>query len=492
MASAKDVRDILELPSQPANAAASGAAASDAGPAIPNQPFNLKPPPPPRNRSSQEQVTIATTTESSSTAVETLPLASTSLSSHSRKSKDTIDGIPRELYALIGDNAPSLAAVRKELGLDKDKGGVGGIGRNRSSKQQQLAPGRWEWTSFTPAHHPAKGHLTLGHWRRRSANDSQSAPADPRDETFAGFGSATHAPNVMQYSQYEYDHHLADPDWSAQETAYLWSLLQAYDLRFHIVADRYAYLPQGGRSGQDDAKYAWPPPMISRKAALTKQQQQQQQSSATEPRERRTTRSLGGAAASAAKPNLASAQASRLSTPMLSEDADMSPAAAPRFGDVRTRSLEEIKHRYYSVCQKLIRARPSADESVKEKLLRAHEFDKGREIARKRQADSLFHLTKAQIQEEEALYVELKKMEAIEKRYKVEREELMKVVGGLESGVFKPTGEALPLGPNGEVVKQGQGNRVFSNGAAFGVGVNRTVDGMLVGSSSDKVSFEAE
>lgn len=459
MASAKDVRDILEL-SQPA-----AAAAPDAAAAIPSQPFNLKPPPPPRNRSSQEQVTIATASLSTATDV-----APASTASASRKAKDTIDGIPRELYALIGDNAPSLAAVRKELGLDKGKSGAGGIGRNRS----KLAPGRWEWTSFTPAHHPAKDHLTLGHWRRRV--DGQPAP-DPRDETFAGYGSATHAPNVMQYSQYEYDHHLADPDWTAQETAYLWSLLQAYDLRFHIVADRYAYLPQGGRSGQDDAKYSWPPPMISRKAALSKQQQ----APAAESRERRTTRSLGGTA------HAASAQVSRLSTPLLSEDADTSPAT-PRSGDVRTRSIEDIKHRYYSVCQKLIRVRPSADESVKEKLLRAHEFDKHREIARKRQADALFHLTKAQIQEEEALYVELKKMEAIDKRYKVEREELMKIVGGLESGVFKPTGEVIPLGPNGEVVKQGQGNRVFTNGASFGVGVNRTVDGVLVGGSSDKVS----
>jgi DNA methyltransferase 1-associated protein 1 len=50
-----------------------------------------------------------------------------------------------------------------------------------------------------------------------------------------------HAPSVMEYSQYEYDQHLADPDWTVQETAYLFSLLREYDLRFIIAADRYAY-----------------------------------------------------------------------------------------------------------------------------------------------------------------------------------------------------------------------------------------------------------
>jgi DNA methyltransferase 1-associated protein 1 len=45
----------------------------------------------------------------------------------------------------------------------------------------------------------------------------------------------------MEYSQYEYDLHLADPNWTAHETAYLFDMLRVYDLRFIVVADRYEY-----------------------------------------------------------------------------------------------------------------------------------------------------------------------------------------------------------------------------------------------------------
>ena len=51
----------------------------------------------------------------------------------------------------------------------------------------------------------------------------------------------------MEYSQFEYDQHLIDPDWTVQETAYLFDLLKIYDLRFVVAADRYEY-----RSGKGD------------------------------------------------------------------------------------------------------------------------------------------------------------------------------------------------------------------------------------------------
>jgi DNA methyltransferase 1-associated protein 1 len=56
------------------------------------------------------------------------------------------------------------------------------------------------------------------------------------------FGSFNlHGPSVMEYSQYEYDQHLGDSDWTAQETTYMFNLLREYDLRFIVVADRYRY-----------------------------------------------------------------------------------------------------------------------------------------------------------------------------------------------------------------------------------------------------------
>jgi DNA methyltransferase 1-associated protein 1 len=45
----------------------------------------------------------------------------------------------------------------------------------------------------------------------------------------------------MEYSQFEYDQHLADLDWTSHETTYLFDLLRTYDLRFIVAADRYEY-----------------------------------------------------------------------------------------------------------------------------------------------------------------------------------------------------------------------------------------------------------
>jgi hypothetical protein len=104
----------------------------------------------------------------------------------------------------------------------------------------------------------------------------------------------------------------------------------------------------------------------------------------------------------------------------------------------------------------------------------------GKEIQRKRNADALFHLTRPQIIEEEALYMELKKMEQTERRYRGEREDLMRRVNGLESGVLWPSA-SVPGGPGTE------GNRVFGNGMAVGIGAQRARDGTVVG--VDKVRF---
>ena len=48
----------------------------------------------------------------------------------------------------------------------------------------------------------------------------------------------------------------------------------------------------------------------------------------------------------------------------------------------------------------------------------------------------MFHLTTAEIAEEEALYVEVKRMEQNERRYRVDRDALMRTVVGLDSGLI--------------------------------------------------------
>lgn len=76
------------------------------------------------------------------------------------------DGISRELFALIGDNAPSLAAAA-EVGIKfKDRPKV----RRKAAK--------WEWRRFTPS---SRSGFELGHWVR--AMDGQQTHGELREAT---------------------------------------------------------------------------------------------------------------------------------------------------------------------------------------------------------------------------------------------------------------------------------------------------------------------
>ncbi|KAK7061914.1 SWR1-complex protein 4 [Favolaschia claudopus] len=100
------------------------------------------------------------------------------------------------------------------------------------------------------------------------------------------------------------------------------------------------------------------------------------------------------------------------------------------------RSMEDIKDRYCSICRKLIRSRPwTGDESSKNALLSSFSFDKEREEMRKRYVASLENRTPEQIAEEEALYMEIKRLEQNEKRFKRERDDLLRTIGGIDSGL---------------------------------------------------------
>lgn len=65
-----------------------------------------------------------------------------------------------------------------------------------------------------------------------------------------------------------------------------------------------------------------------------------------------------------------------------------------------------------------------------------------REVARKTYANSLYQLSPAQIAEEEALYLECKRMEQQERKFKSERDDLMRMLGGFESGLVGLPGRA--------------------------------------------------
>ncbi|WVF67783.1 hypothetical protein IAT40_002544 [Kwoniella sp. CBS 6097] len=105
-------------------------------------------------------------------------------------------------------------------------------------------------------------------------------------------------------------------------------------------------------------------------------------------------------------------------------------------GQTRKRSVEELKDRYYTICRRLIRTRTASDPAAQQQLIHAYSFDKSREVKRKQYASELFHLTAAEIAEEEALYIEIKRMEQNERRYRADRDDLMRTVMGFDSGLL--------------------------------------------------------
>ncbi|KAI0677239.1 hypothetical protein C8Q78DRAFT_1001816 [Trametes maxima] len=236
------------------------------------------------------------------------------------------DGIPRELYALIGPSAPTLAAQFAKPRL-KQKPNLGGGGRVK-----------WEWRSFKNG--ARSDGLRLSHWVKASTDSEAEYP-------FAKYNIQT---TFYVYSQDEYSRLLEDQKWTKEETDYLFNLVRQYDARLYVVHDRYDY-----------------------------------------------------------------------------------PARDP---DSPPRSLEDLKDRYYSVCRKLVRNRPwPGDEASKAAVLSSLAFDKDREVMRKQYVISLENRTPEQIAEEDALYLELEKLKENERRFKKDRDELLRTLLGIESGL---------------------------------------------------------
>ncbi|KAJ3921841.1 hypothetical protein F5877DRAFT_35054 [Lentinula edodes] len=232
------------------------------------------------------------------------------------------EGISRELYSLIGPSAPTLLAQLAQPRL-KQKPNLGGGGKVK-----------WEWRLFKNG--ARSDSLELGHWVK--ATDNPDA-----DYKFAKYNAQ---PTVYEWSQDEYSRHLEDSEWTKEETEYLFKLAQEYDIRWHIINDRYEY-PSGPK-----------------------------------------------------------------------------------------REIEDLKDRYYSVCRKLIRNRTWAgDEFSKSQLLLSFQYDKEREILRKKYVASLANRTPEQIQEEEALYIEIKRLDQNERQFKRDRENLLRTIAGVDSGL---------------------------------------------------------
>jgi DNA methyltransferase 1-associated protein 1 len=252
-----------------------------------------------------------------------------------------MDGISRELYALLGDNTPSLTFAQSHIGdgLGSSTGGAGRFMPKFKKRPQKVQ--KWSLASFK---NPARrDDLTLRHWVSASERQIEEKEEDvPREYRFADLNTSS---GVYRYSNDEYHQHLRDEDWTKEETDYLIDLCNAYDLRFVVIADRYDWHNAGGKQ----------------------------------------------------------------------------------------RTMEDLKARYYAICRRLIRSRISSEDTdARQQLLQSYTFDRAREQERKKHVLRLFSRTPQQLAEEEALYVEARRLEQNESRFAAEREELLRLLGGWE------------------------------------------------------------
>ncbi|KAG9002355.1 swr complex subunit [Tulasnella sp. JGI-2019a] len=264
-------------------------------------------------------------------------------------------GIPRELYNLIGDAAPTLVAQYSRPKLKS---------KPNSSRNNIL----WEWKDFK---NPSRTDgLELAHWVKTTS------PPPEEEYPFAKYNINTNI--SYDYSMDEYNRMLEDPDWTREETDYLFAVVKEYDVRFYVIADRYDF-----------------------------------------------------------------------------------PGGKPR-------SIQDLKARYYNICRKLIKNRPFAgDEATKNGVISSYSYDKEREIQRKAYLNGLFSRSAAQIAHEEALYIECKRIEQNERRFQKERDDLLRTLAGVESGLSTlairlsdPVTALPPQSPAARRQKRGDGMEI--------------------------------
>lgn len=179
------------------------------------------------------------------------------------------DGITRELYALIGDNAPSLAIqqatsiVQPKFAqrLKKDQGGR--AGKNKDKVKEKVNKVEWKQIGFTnPSRRQGKAkELVLRHWVKDVPKDYVDGKEDTKFEKF-NTNSMVYTYTDKEYVDwlqgkpsfhYPYSAErlelklvvmLTVDGWNKEETNELFRLAHEYDLRFIVMSDRWTLTPE--------------------------------------------------------------------------------------------------------------------------------------------------------------------------------------------------------------------------------------------------------
>ncbi|KAL4733005.1 SWR1-complex protein 4 [Aspergillus similis] len=160
------------------------------------------------------------------------------------------EGITRELFALLGERAPPIAINENRY-----------KGRPKWQTKARVRP--WRMTPFTNS--ARSDDLVLRHWQREPESTNLPAIEDTKAEgetkehgdhksadqkyPFAKYNIKPNFPN--RYTTDEYNRHLKSEEWSREETDYLMDLVEEYDLRWVVIADRYDFQPQHVDSTED-------------------------------------------------------------------------------------------------------------------------------------------------------------------------------------------------------------------------------------------------
>jgi len=107
----------------------------------------------------------------------------------------------------------------------------------------------------------------------------------------------------------------------------------------------------------------------------------------------------------------------------------------------------------------------TGDEAGRAQLISSFQFDKERELTRKKYILSLENRTPEQIAEEEALYIEIKRLEQNERKFKKERETLLRTLAGMDSGlpdIVEDDGVSLGITTDGKKKKKGTAMEIDS------------------------------
>jgi DNA methyltransferase 1-associated protein 1 len=118
--------------------------------------------------------------------------------------------------------------------------------------------------------------------------------------------------------------------------------------------------------------------------------------------------------------------------------------------------IQDLKERYYGVNQALLRERAASSTSTdnnqeRQTLIQQFSFDKNKEIERKKALEILFTRTPEQIEEEEALFIEARRLEQNDMKLAKEREQLLKF---LQTYDIQQTLPATPGPPSAGIPTQ--------------------------------------